>query len=318
MVEADGRTVAFGMEACTETGSLGDKGKIARSLIVGVAVVVDETEVLIEADVEFPLVGQLSLDGADATSEVEFAHGGVVGGEVDEGVEVKIVEGACGFAEFEIVVVVAVGEVEVEVREVVLVALLGVVMDGSHVVNETVADAHLEAVWLGGFLLAGVEAVDTEHLARKHTVDAAHGVEGCAEDLTHDTAEACLGVVEEDVGGAMGNLADGCSSDACGEEVVDGRSVGLAEEFPCERTDDGVEDGHAIRKPVFARRVVEHTAMVGMGELVARVAVVVPHPPVRKVVLDDSLADTRPRAVFDEVIIAEHQCIDGKVFGECL
>ncbi len=282
------------MEACTETGCLGDEGEIARSLIVSIAVVVDETEVLIEADVEFPLVGQLSLDGANATSKVEFAHGGVVGGEVDKGVEVEVVEGACGFAEFEVVVVVAVGEVEVEIGNVVLVALKGVVMDGSHVVDEAVADAHLETVWLGGFLLAGVEAVDTEHLARKHAVDAAHGVEGCAEDFAHDTAEACLGVVEEDVGGAMGNLTDGCSADACGKEVVDGWSVGLAEEFPCERADDGVEEGHTIRKPVFARRVVEHAAVVGMGELVARVAVVVPHPPVRKVVFDDSFADTRP------------------------
>ncbi len=306
------------MEACTEAGCFGDEGEIAWGLAVGGAVVVDETDVLIEADVEFPLVGQLSLDGADATAQVEFAYGGVVGGEVDKGVEVEVVKGARGFAKFEVVVVVAVGEVEVEIGDVLLVALLGVVMDGSHIVDETVACSHLETVWFGGFLLASVEAVDVEHLARKHTVDASHGVEGCADDFAHDAAEACLGVVEEDVGCTMGNLTDGCSSDARGEEVVDGWTVGLAEEFPCERADDGVEKRHTIRQPMLARCVVEHAAMVGMRELVARVAVVVPHPPVGEVVLDDSLADARPRAVCYEVVPAEHQRIDGEVFGERL
>ena len=45
------------VESCTKTGSFGDNGEVARFLVSVFAVVVDVFDVLIEAEVELPLVG---------------------------------------------------------------------------------------------------------------------------------------------------------------------------------------------------------------------------------------------------------------------
>ena len=67
----------------------------------------------------------------------------------------------------------------------------------------------------------------------------------------------------------MGDFADGGTTDACGEEVVVGGPVGLAEDFPGEGACQRIEEGDAVGEAVLAGGVVEHTAVVGMGELVA-------------------------------------------------
>lgn len=75
---------------------------------------VDVFDVLVEAEVEFPLMRELVLKGADASTDVEFADGGLVGGEVDEGVEFEVVVGSRTFPFVEVVEVVAVGEAEID------------------------------------------------------------------------------------------------------------------------------------------------------------------------------------------------------------
>ena len=316
--EGDGFALPFGMEACTETSCLADEGEVARSLVCVVAVVVDVFDVLVEADVEFPAVGQLALDGADASCDVELAYGGMVGVEVDEGIDVEVVEGTGGFAEVEVVEVVAIGEADIEVGDVLVVAATDVGMDGSRVVHVAVAQANLEGVGFGFLFLASREVVNVEHLARHHAVDASHGVEHGADELAQHALAASLGVVEEDVGGAVGHLTDGCTADACGEEVVGGRAVGLAEEFPSERANHGVEEGHAVGESVFACGIVEHAAVVGMGELVARETVVVPHPAACEVLVQGGVGHSCPYTVGDEVVPTEDEGVDANVFDHGL
>lgn len=78
--EGDGSAVSLGMKSCAEAGRFGDDGEVSCGLVGVGAVVVDVFDILVEADVEFPAVGKLSLDGADAPDDVEFANGGMVGG----------------------------------------------------------------------------------------------------------------------------------------------------------------------------------------------------------------------------------------------
>ena len=203
---------------------------------------VDVFDVLVEAEVEFPLMRELVLKGADASTDVEFADGGLVGVEVDEGVEFKVVVGSRTFPFVEVVEVVAVGEAEIDVGDGLVIAHACPWMDRCAVVDVASARADLEGVGHGFFFLACIETVDPEHLARHDAVDAAHGVEEGADDFADNTLGTLLGVVEEDVGQTVGHFTDGGSSDTSGEEVVDGGSVGLAEEFPGEGTCQGVEE----------------------------------------------------------------------------
>ena len=189
----------LGVEACTETGGFGDEGKVAWCVLVVLVVVVDVFDVLVEADVEFPLVGELALDGADSSAQVEFANGGVFRGEVEEHVEVEAVVGAWAFPEIEVVEVVAVVEADVEIGDVAEEAFFGVGMCGADVVDVAVACAYLKAIGHGLFALACVEGVHPKHLAGDDAVKASYGVCEGAEKFTHYTFGTSLGVVEEDV-----------------------------------------------------------------------------------------------------------------------
>lgn len=213
---------------------------------------------------------------------------------------------------------VAVGETDIEVGDVGSVSVSFVGMDGTEIVDVAVAEPDLEGVGLGVLSFASIEVIDTEHLARHDTVKPADGVEEGAEDFADHSSCSSFGVVEKDVGDAVGDFTDGCSAYACGEEVVEGGRVGLAEEFPRGRTDDGIEEGDAVGESVFAGGVVEHGAVVGMAELVAREAVVVPHPIARDVVVDVFACHSRPRAVGDEVVPTEHEGVDAEVFDKGL
>ena len=165
VVEGVDAALMFGIESCSETGGFGDDGEVACCFGTDVAVVVDVFDVLVEADVEFPLMGQLPLDGADASADVEFADGGVVGVEVDEGIDVEVVVGAGGLAEVEVVVVGAVGEANVEVGDVLADVSAHLGMRVSDVVDVAVAQTYLEGVGFRLFFLAGTEAIDVEGFA---------------------------------------------------------------------------------------------------------------------------------------------------------
>ncbi len=236
------RVGTFEKESDPETGCFGDEGEVAWVFVVFFAVVVDVFDILIEAEVEFPLMGKLVLAGADASTDVEFADSGLVGSEVDEGVKFEVVVGTRTFPFVEMVEVVAVGEAEIEVGDGFVIAYACLWVDRGTVIDVASARSDLEGVGHGFFLLASIEAVDTEHFARHDAVEASNGVEEGADDFTDNTLGTPFGVVEEDVGHAVGHFTDGCSSDTCGEEVIDGGAVGLAEEFPSEGTCQGVEE----------------------------------------------------------------------------
>ena len=69
---------------------------------------------------------------------------------------------------------------------------------------------------------------------------------------------------------------------------------------------------------MFTGSIVEHTTVKRMGELVAREAVVVPHPAFCHVLFQRGVGDACPFAVGDKMIPSEHESIDADVFNECL
>ena len=103
------------MEACPEACRFRDDGLVACILLAVGAVVVYVLYVLIEANVEFPAVGQLVLYGADTSFDVELAYCWIVADDIDERIDGEVVEGSCGLALIEIVEVAAVDEAEVEI-----------------------------------------------------------------------------------------------------------------------------------------------------------------------------------------------------------
>ncbi len=311
-------SLALCVESGSETGGFGDEWEVSGCVFVVFVVVVDVSDVLVETDVEFPLVGQLALDGADASAQVEFAYGWVVGGEVEEHVEVEAVVGSWTFAEVEVVEVVAVVEVDVEKGYVAEESSFGVGVGGPDVVDVAVAGPDLEGVGHGLLTFAGVEGVDVEHFARDDAVESSDGIDEGAEKFAHHAFGSSLGVVEEDVGHAVGDFADGCSADACGEEVVVGRAVGFAEDFPGEGAGERIEEGNAVGESVLSGCIVEHAAVVGVGELVAGETVAVPHPSFGQVALDVVAGDSCPVAPLDVVVPSEDEGIDAEVFDECL
>lgn len=165
MFECGGNALPLGMETCSETGCFADDCQVARVFVTVVTVVVDVFDVLVETNVEFPAVGQLALDGADASADVEFTDGGVVGIEIDEGVDVEIVEGACCFAFVEVVVMVAVVEADVEEGNVLMVAVPDLRMNGTDIVYVAIAESYLERVGFGLFFLAGIQMINAEHFS---------------------------------------------------------------------------------------------------------------------------------------------------------
>lgn len=282
------------------------------------AVVVYVFDVLIESDIEFPLMGQLALDGADSSCDVKFSDSGVGVVKIDECIHLEVVVGASGLAEVEVIVVVAVGEAYVEIGDVVEVVGVCHGVNTSVISDVSVTKTNLEGVGLRVFFLACMEVVDTEHFARQHAVHPTDRVKQGADDFTQYAGRSSLGVVEENVGDAMGDLADGGATNACRQEVIVGRAVGLAKKFPCEGTCKRVEQRSSVGKPVFSCGIVEHAAMVRMCELVARETVVVPHPSTSEVLFYCFVGDACPFAVSDKVVPTEHQGIDAEVFDKGL
>lgn len=75
------------MEASPEACRFRDDGLVACILLAVGAVVVYVLYVLIEANVEFPAVGQLVLYGADTSFDVELAYCWIVADDIDERID---------------------------------------------------------------------------------------------------------------------------------------------------------------------------------------------------------------------------------------
>ena len=97
----------FKIESDAKTGCFGDDGEVAGFFVAFFTVVVDVFDVLVEAEIEFPLMRHLVLTGADASTNVKFAHGGLVGCKIDEGVEFEVIVGSGTFPLLQMVEVVA-------------------------------------------------------------------------------------------------------------------------------------------------------------------------------------------------------------------
>lgn len=192
------------------------------------------------------------------------------------------------------------------------------VMDGACIVDVAVAHTDEKGVRHGVFLLTCVAVVDVKHFARHHAVNAAHGIEECADDFTKDSLTTPFCVVEKDVGHTVGHFTDGCAADTSGEQIIVGGTVGLAEEFPSERTCEWVKEGHAIGESVLACSIVEHATVVRVGKLVAREAVAVPYPATCDVPFDDMTTDPCPFSMLHVIVPSEHEGVDAEVFDKCL
>lgn len=308
----------FNIETCSKTGCFRNDGEVTWSLVRVFAVVVNVFDVLIEAEVEFPFMWQLTLHGTNTSPNVQFTNSGVFIREIDERIKTELVVGTRLFVFVKVVEVIAVVETEIKKGDVLVVTLTCVMMNGFTIVDVAISYPHLEGVRHRLFLLSCIEAVDTEHLTRHDAMKTSYWVEKGADNLTDDTFWTSFGVVEENVGHTMGHLTHCCTTDTCGEKVVDGRTVGFAENLPSEGTHYGIEEGDAVGVPVFTCRIVEHASVKRMGELVAREAVVVPHPAFRHVLFQRGVGDACPFSVSDEVVPTEHKGIDANVFDECL
>ena len=115
-------------------------------------------------------------------------------------------------------------------------------MDGCTVVDITVASAYLECVRHRFLFLSCIEGMDTEHLSRNHAVEASNGVEQRTHNFAHHTLRTSFGVVEENVRHTVRHFTHRSSTNTRGEQVVDGGTVGFAEEFPREGTSERVEE----------------------------------------------------------------------------
>ena len=179
--------LAGSMEACPEACRFRDDGLVACILLAVGAVVVYVLYVLIEANVEFPAVGQLVLSGADTSFDVELAYCWIVADDIDERIDGEVVEGSCGLALIEIVEVVAVDEAEVEIWYALAIASAYEWMVRAEVAYEAVAYADLKGVGFGQFFLAAMVGCDSEHLARDHAVESSDWIEECAYHLAEDS-----------------------------------------------------------------------------------------------------------------------------------
>lgn len=305
VAECGGFSLVFSIKTGTKTDSFGNHDEVAGVLILFLAVVVNVFDVLVETEVDVPVVGVFLLQRADTPTDVKLANGRVIGREVDEGIECEVVESTGFTSVVKMVEVFTIIEVEIEIGHMIEVPFTGTWMNGPMVVDVAVAKANEECVGHWFFLLSSVEAVNMEHLTRHHAVDASYGVDERADDFTENALTTPFAVVKENVRNAVGDFAKSRTADACGQKVVVSRTVGLAEQFPCDGASQWIEKGHAVRESMLSGCVVEHATVKGMGELVARKAVVVPHPSVGEVVFNDVTAHSCPYAMLHVVVVAQ-------------
>ena len=143
-------------------------------------------------------------------------------------------------------------------------------------------------------------------------------VEQGADHFANNTFRTSFGIVKKDVGNTVGHLTHCCSSDTCGKKIVDGWTVGLTEDFPCEGTHQRIEEGDTVGVPVFTCGIIEHASVERVSELVARETVVVPHPATSEILLQYVVGDVGPLSMLHKVIPAEYEGVDANVFNERL
>ena len=228
MGKCTGASLPFKIEPDAKTGCFGDDGEVAGFFVAFFTVVVDVFDVLVEAEIEFPLMRHLVLTGADASTNVKFAHGGLVGCKIDEGVEFEVIVGSGTFPLLQMVEVVAVDEAEIEVGDGFIITCACPWVDGGTVIDVASACTNLEGVRHGLLFLPCIGMVDAEHLSRHDAVDASNGVEKRTDDFADNTLGTLLGVVEKNVGHAVGDFTESSAPHTCGKKVVDGWTVRLA------------------------------------------------------------------------------------------
>ena len=162
-----------------------------------------------------------------------------------------------------------------------------------------------------------VPALDTPGIAAEDTMESLNGVQQSSHCLTPETVPTARAVVEWRKTQAVQCFTNGHTATGGSEEVVNGRRIGLAEEFPFCRTQQGEGSCLPIAQAVGTRRIEVEVAMIGVGEHVHGEQVVIPHHTPAEVV-----ADAIQRSLYEGFLqqITVHQMhadIDAGYFEGC-
>ena len=149
-------------------------------------------------------------------------------------------------------------------------------------------------------------------VATRYTGNALHGVDdkGCC--LAQETTKTPLAVVEDDVTHTMGNLADGHTTHRRRDDIIDGRRVFLAKEFPHQRTTQCVECRLPEVHAIGTGHVEIEIAMIGVRKHVHDEDVVVPHKTRFQVVADGAHGGLGKLFLGDETIVELHGGVQGR------
>ena len=108
-------------------------------------------------------------------------------------------------------------------------------------------------------------------------VEASHRTYHCRGELTQETTEPALTVVENDIADAMGNLADADTAERGRHQVVDGRRFLFAAHLPHQTASQCIRCRFPEGETVAAGGIVIKIAVIGMGEKIGGELVVVPN-----------------------------------------
>ena len=116
-----------------------------------------------------------------------------------------------------------------------------------------IAGAHREREVYGqtvAVVVVGMLPVHVPCLAPDDAVEASHGVDDGGCGLAQETAEAPVGIVEDEFTDAVGHLAYGHAATSGGHDIIDGGRLHLAAELPHQTAAEGVRSTLPKRKSV--------------------------------------------------------------------
>ena len=164
-------------------------------------------------------------------------------------------------------------------------------------------------------MIAIMLVLDTPGIAADDAVQTLYGVDDGSGSLAQETLEASFAVVKDGEAQTVGHFTDSHSAAAGGYHVIDGWWLCLAQEFPHERTAQGVGSRLPERQSVGAGSVEVEVAVIRMGKQVGDEEVVVPHHAVGKVALQRVQGGLGEVGVQGPAVEQLHPHIDSRCFG---
>lgn len=156
--------------------------------------------------------------------------------------------------------------------------------------------------------------LDAPSIAADDTMESLDGVQQSSHGLTPEAVPTALAVVEWRKTQAVQRFTNGHTATGGSEEVVNGRGIGLTEEFPFSRAQQGEGCRLPITQAVGTCRIEVEVAVIGVGEHVHREQVVIPYQTPAEV-----LADAMQRRLYEgflqqETVHQMHTDIDAGDF----